>query len=176
MEDLDHIISDATLAIEPEYFRLPIYDGDSVYRERVYCYELYHRMRAVWPPASESSFRLNAEVDKKGHRAMALLGVKGQKPDFLVHQPGNMDGNHSVIEVKPAPSQARLIRKDLETLSAFLQAGYDRAIYLIYGHLADARMVARILDKAAKIDATDGIEIWSHVKPGTPAVRVALVK
>jgi len=52
MEQFTQIFRDATAAIPPEYFLLPIHGADPVYRERVYCYELYHQMRGLWPAES----------------------------------------------------------------------------------------------------------------------------
>jgi hypothetical protein len=63
MEQFTQILREATAAIPPEYFLLPIHGGDSVYRERVYCYEFYHQMRRLWPP--DCPYRLNGEVDKR---------------------------------------------------------------------------------------------------------------
>ena len=65
MEAFTEILIAATASLEEEYFRLPIDDGDPVYRERVYCYELYHRMRERWPYPCE--YFLSGEVDKGGH-------------------------------------------------------------------------------------------------------------
>ena len=45
MDELTQILEQATAAIASEYFRLPVWNADPVYRERVYCYELYHQMR-----------------------------------------------------------------------------------------------------------------------------------
>jgi hypothetical protein len=42
-----------------------VHGGLPAYRERVYCYELYHQMRRRWPLNCEYS--LNGEVDKRGH-------------------------------------------------------------------------------------------------------------
>jgi hypothetical protein len=50
MDELSQVLAEATQAIEPGYFRLAIDGGDPVYRERVYCYELYHQ---ILPPAPE---------------------------------------------------------------------------------------------------------------------------
>jgi hypothetical protein len=47
MDELTGILAAATAAIEPGYFRLNIDGGSPVYRERVYCYELYHQMRSL---------------------------------------------------------------------------------------------------------------------------------
>jgi hypothetical protein len=64
MEQLTEILRQATAAISNDYFLLPIRGADPVYRERVYCYELYHQMRLRWPQGSPC--RLNGEVDKSG--------------------------------------------------------------------------------------------------------------
>jgi len=79
------ILSAATAAIGHEYFHLAIAGGDPVYRERVYCYELYHRMRCLWPV--ETGFRLNGEVDKSAHPILGAMGLAGlAKPDSSVSQ------------------------------------------------------------------------------------------
>jgi hypothetical protein len=67
MQELTNLLAGATAAIEPEYFRLSIHGGVPAYRERVYCYELYHQMRALWPEGCP--FWLNGEVDKAAHRS-----------------------------------------------------------------------------------------------------------
>lgn len=97
MEQLTQILQDATAAIGAEYFLLPIHGAGPVYRERVYCYELYHQMRLRWPPAC--IYRLNGEVDKMDHPYFQDGGEP--KPDLLVHEPGH-GNNYAVIEVKSA--------------------------------------------------------------------------
>jgi hypothetical protein len=81
-----------------EYFQLPIAEADAVYRERVYCYELYHQLRRLW---RDFPFSLGGEVDKEGHPHFKNGPYAGAKPDLLVHWPGNMDGNLACVEVKP---------------------------------------------------------------------------
>ena len=56
------ILREATARVAPDYFLLPVHGAPSVYRERVYCYELYHQMRLLWP--GDCPYRLNGEVDK----------------------------------------------------------------------------------------------------------------
>ena len=75
-------------AVTAEYFQLPIAAGDDVYRERVYCYELYHRLRQEW---GRFPFSLGGEIDKSGHPLFRGGPYAQAKPDFLVHQPGSMD-------------------------------------------------------------------------------------
>jgi hypothetical protein len=121
----------------------PCLVADRVYRERVYCYELYHQMRLHWP--TRCPFYLNGEIDKSAHPILTQLGASYAKPDLLVHQPGYMKGNHAIIEVKSSRAVSAGITKDLNTLSVFINnVGYQRAIYLLYGHEIDERLIGKI--------------------------------
>jgi len=169
MEEFSELLERATAAIDPGYFRLSIHGGDPVYRERVYCYELYHQMRKLWPDSC--AFCLNGEVDKAAHPVLMRLGADGFKPDFLVHRPGDMAGNHAVMEVKPARSARHGAAKDLNTLSVFRHTvGYQRAIYLIYGDISD-HLVEQIAYLAARTNPPAPIELWLHAAPGEPAIH-----
>src|SRR5438093_2077461 len=166
MEQLTDILRQATAAIGREYFLLPIHGGGPVYRERVYCYELYYQMRRRW--LEDSPYRLNGEVDKRSYPNFPDLGPGEPKPDLLVHQPGT-GHNFAVIEVKPPRASARNIRKDLKTLSLFRNAlGYERAIYLVYGPRAD-NTLTRIQRCSANVAHLAAIEIWLHPAPNDPA-------
>ena len=129
MDKLDYILRKATANIEEMYFHLYIDGGDApIYRERVYCYELYHQMRILWPPKCD--YYLNGEVDKAAHPILIKLEADGAKPDLLVHKPGYMSGNYAIIEVKHIHAERRGILKDLQTLSIFVKrVKYERAIY-----------------------------------------------
>ena len=59
MDDFDNRLIAATAGIRDEYFMLPIRGGNTLFRERVYCYELYHQLRKRWPDPNESPWRLN---------------------------------------------------------------------------------------------------------------------
>lgn len=172
MQELDTIIAAASSRVAQVYFRLPIYGSDPVSRERVYCYELYHQMRRDWPDGC--LYVLTGEVDKRNHAAMGALGVNLEKPDFLIHNPGNMDDNHAIIEVKPAHAEPREIRKDLETLTLFRQGPeYDRAIQLFYGYAEPDELMARVHAAAAHVPDSAGIQIWHHAEVGDLAERIA---
>ena len=159
MDELTDILQGAVSAIEPAYFQLKIDGGDPKYRERVYCYELYHQMRMRWP--NTSPFYLNGEVDKAAHPILKTLGVGKVKPDLLVHQPGYMQGNHAIIEVKSQRANSRGIKKDLETLSLFVeQVKYKRAIYLLYG--PDASKAAGRVEHIYSQKDLAPIELWIH--------------
>lgn len=168
MQELTNIIEGATSGISSSYFHLNIDGGNSIYRERVYCYELYHQMRLRWPDDTE--FYLNGEIDKAAHPILRKLGADYAKPDLLIHKPGYMKGNHAIIEVKSARASTAGIRKDLRTLSLYVsKVGYQRAIYLIYGYETNA-IVERILCVAEEFPESVPIELWLHRKTGEPAI------
>lgn len=166
---LSATISAATAAIEHGYFYLYIDGGAPIYRERVYCYELYHHMRRLWP--ADYPYSLNGEVDKRAHPILRKLEAEFHTPDFLVHTPGSMAGNSTIIEVKHALAQAEGIRKDIRTLDLFVSTvGYRRAIYLMYGDEANERLVERVTRIAHELNARSPIEVWLHAKVGLPAI------
>lgn len=173
MEQLTGILRDATGAIEQQYFRLPI-DGaeEPIYRERVYCYELYHQMRRRWPDRFECQYTLNGEIDKDGHPLLRAMEADFAKPDFLVHTPGSMAGNHAIIEVKTERANPLTIRQDLEKLRLFLgPVGYERAIYLIYGERAEITIARAVAIKEA-MGIGEPIEFWLHRFPLEPAQQL----
>lgn len=169
MNELTEVILEATAAIPEGYFHLQIDGGDPIYRERVYCYELYHQMRLRWPGATE--FYLNGEIDKAAHPKLRELGADHVKPDLLVHRPGYMSGNHAAIEVKSSEASRQAIRKDLQNLALFRNhVGYQRAIYLIYGYQA-SQVIERALRVAQELEDFPEIEFWLHEAPGQAASR-----
>ncbi len=172
MIELSQILSEATKDIDIEYFHLQIDGGDPVYRERVYCYELYHQMRLRWP--HDTPYYLNGEVDKAAHPILSSLGANRVKPDLLVHQPGYMTGNFAVIEVKSSNAPVSGINKDLKNLSLFVDTvGYKRAIYLVYGFDADDVMMAQIQHVAKGIEDLAPIELWMHSHVNSNAIHCA---
>jgi len=127
-------MGEAGRRIDSHYIKLDVAgSAKQIYRERVYCYELYHQLRCVL--GDSSLYELNGEVDKAGHPIIQkALGAK--KPDFIVHVQGEMGRNLVVIEVKPLTVKNNLdeLRKDLKSLKGFLdEAHYHMAVMLIYG-------------------------------------------
>ncbi len=169
MNELSDILQAATAGVGPMYFNVNIDGGDPVFRERVYCYELYHQMRSNWP--SPCQYFLNGELDKSAHPILRKIGADHAKPDLLVHTPGAMAGNYAVIEVKHSTA-VEGIRKDLQTLDLFVRrVGYQRAIYLIYGREANARGVRRVEAIANECEELAAIELWLHSAVGQPATH-----
>jgi hypothetical protein len=174
MEMFDKIFQTAAANVPPEYFRLLVAQAPEIYRERAYCYELYHQMRSLWLPANQTDYRLCGEVDKRGHPYFA--GDKGaSNPDFIVHIPGT-DDNYAVIEVKTRTglSDRGGLEKDIETLLRFVgDCHYRRAIHLVFG--ASARATVEALHGIGIDAGTLGaIEFWGHEAPGAPAVKRTL--
>ena len=114
--DFQHLIESLIKAAEnmgAHYFQLPIAGSDEpIYRERVYCYELYHQLRCIL--GDSFPYKLNGEVDKMKHPIIR----DAKKPDFIIHQPGDMEHNLVVIQVKPITVKDRInrLREDLATL------------------------------------------------------------
>ena len=170
-EWLTEIIRKATARVEDDYFHIKIAGGDSIYRERVYCYELYHQMRCWWP--KEMRLLVQGELDKSGNQNFPP-GL-GKTPDFLIHTPASMKNNYAIIEVKPSNADPGNIHNDLEKLSLFQsEVDYQRAIYLIYGDEA-ADCAKRVIDRAEKFQELEPIELWLHEEPGKPAACHAVL-
>ncbi len=148
MEELDEILKKSIKAIDDKYFLLPLDGDEPVSRERVYCYELYHQLRKRWP--NDCLYTLNGEVDKSGHPKFRGTDHSDVKPDFLIHKPGSMGGNHAVFEVKATGTPLARLKGDVQTLIGFQKdLGYDRSIYLFFGKKAIGPIVKelRILAK-----------------------------
>lgn len=169
MIELDDVLKLATANVGENYFQLPIAGlEDSIYRERVYCYELYHQMRLQWP--KESMYSLCGEIDKRGHPLVRGNGLDQLKPDYLVHVPGIMEENFAVIEVKPVNCLVRGITKDIATLISFVEsAGYRRGILLVYGSRLES-LSKKVIDEL--VNSPEEIEIWIHTCSSVSAERV----
>ncbi|MCW9705788.1 hypothetical protein [Fodinibius salsisoli] len=173
MNDFDEftsLLKIATQAINERFFNLPVAgQEESLYRERVYCYELYHQLRTNWP-ADLNEYTLSGEIDKSGHHLIDENVI----PDLLIHIPGKMEGNLVIVEVKPVNFNREGIKNDLKKLTSFQrEANYDHAIHLTYGSdgneqiiLEESRMIQK--DNVEEIDL-DLIEFWNHDNPGNEA-------
>jgi hypothetical protein len=127
-------LTEATGRVEAPYFQVQTASRDGysvVYRERVYCYELYHQLREAMRE-EPGPYTLMGELDKHGHEI--ILGAK--VPDFLFHVPGTMSGNLVVMEVKRIDNDDDAeISNDCAKLRMFVEdeAKYKGAIYLVFG-------------------------------------------
>ena len=142
--------------IDSHYFQLPVADSDEpIYRERVYCYELFHQLRCEL--GDGFPYKLHGEVDKAGHPIIR----KNRKPDFIVHEPGQMS-NLVIMEVKPITVKEKIedLRSDFAKLKFFVsEANYYRAIMLIYGSI-NGDLPLNIKQEIKKIDNEKIITLW----------------
>jgi hypothetical protein len=171
----------ASSLIEDEYFRLPVADGASRFRERVYCYELYHRWRCHWVQGFR--FSLCGEVDKRGSTRIRGKHLSNTTPDFLVHVPEEMT-NLLVMEVKPASAKVGDMVGDLKKLTAYRRdlvdekdrpANYCAAYFWLYGNGRKwPRIRDRVLTEVANDDEVDLslIRCFVHEAAQVPAVKV----
>ncbi|MBK9622572.1 MAG: hypothetical protein IPO31_25605 [Candidatus Obscuribacter sp.] len=159
MDNFDNIFMDATEKLPSEYFYLPMHNLPAMYKERVYCYELYHQLRQRWP--KDTPFRLNGEVDKARHTDFR---TRRMIPDFLVHQPGT-DKNYLAIEVKRCDSKDL---DDFDNLRWFINYGYKRALWLVYGQDAFRHATEQLV----ALTDSDRIEVWIHEESTKPARRL----
>jgi hypothetical protein len=131
-EKVIELLIRATAEIPEQYFRLPIAGKlTGEWRERVYCYELYHQLRPLLEGIPSVS--LAGEVDKAGHPLFSEPELENKKPDLIVHSVGSMENNLVVIEVKQAKALDG-VKKDLRTLRDFKEvAGYEAGCLLLFG-------------------------------------------
>jgi len=173
MLQIEQILADATQNIDSHYFQLPVVNKESLlYRERVYCYELYHQIRLRWPSTTE--YMLCGEIDKSGHPLVRGNELDQVKPDFIIHIPSKMDANHSVIEVKPVNAKINGIKKDLSILNAFIQkANYSKAYYLFYGtgNIDRIKQIIEsiIINENGAMEKIGSVNFWWHKQVGVPA-------
>ena len=88
----------AAAKVPSDYVRVPVSGGGFALRERAYCYELYHQVRAACGDAFGHT--LMGELDKRGNPAFRALTSHASVPDLLLHRPGSMEANLIAVEVK----------------------------------------------------------------------------
>lgn len=141
MDEDDDILKDVTLAIDliiratknisHDYFIPSLRNVEPLYRERVYCYELYHQMRNEMDRTNFSAhYVINGELDKASTGIDMTL-----KPDFIFHVPGEYEHNLIAMEVKRAPQLKMVsLRKDISKLNKLMDdLSYKKGIMLIFG-------------------------------------------
>ncbi len=164
MTDIIDAICKATGHVADPYFRLPVAGNSKlVLRERVYCYELYHHIRAEAPQLDP--LVITAEPDKRGHPAFAIP----RNPDFIFHVPGDPSRNDTVVEVQCRPTRKHLA-KDLNTFTAFSASGYSHFVLLLFG--VQRIPWERLEDAAGSVPFDlDRVVVLLHARSGQAARR-----
>lgn len=177
------LLSESTSRITVEYFKLPIVDlnrnGENfkkafVYRERVYCYELYHQLRTLLN--NQFKFMICGEVDKTNHPIISKK-IGDIIPDLLVHTPGEFGkySNLVVIEVKSTQKKPNKLIEDFNKIKQMLdiENGYHKGIMLVFGEISSDKMnkFIQIYRNECK-DHYEKIKLYFHSTVGEPAKEV----
>ncbi|PSR32026.1 MAG: hypothetical protein C7B46_16090 [Sulfobacillus benefaciens] len=168
----------ASSCIEKSYFHplvasLPEDPPLQMWRERVYCYELYHQLRMILPQETKNGVMLFGEMDKKSHP----LIHHGTIPDFLYHRPGKSGyrNNVAIIEVKSIQRMREhlAICRSIETLQDTQhQLHYQISLLYIFGD-QDADTEKWIRDKIIQEQKGNApFHVLWHQHVGKPAVWV----
>jgi len=102
--------------VPKDFHKIKMNKDEERYRERIFCYELYHRFRCLMKNDNDIIFHditLHGELDKKGNK-----NYNGEIPDFVLHSPGDNDRNLFIVEVKVNPEGD--IEGDLKKLIEFV--------------------------------------------------------
>lgn len=154
-------LRESAMKVKTEYFLLPRHEDESTWRERVYCYELYHQLRLS---VKNTNYILNGEVDKSGQFFFENSELKNAKPDFIYHRPGTQD-NLVVVEVKTILASYKALTDDIDKLKIFLSSfGYKLAVMLVFGQ-ASSRQNKR-MEKLVTYSADERIIILHHGEVG----------
>jgi hypothetical protein len=131
-------LEESVARIEKQYYRTKLaYFNQTMYRENVYCYELYHQLRNHL--GDDYEYSLSGEVDKASHPDIVDRCLEF-KSELLVHQPGIINENSflAIIHVCSLATAYRMPEKLIDQFSKMncatnLEGGYYRGIMLIYG-------------------------------------------
>ena len=161
------LLAEATARIHPHYFQLPTAGAEeAIYRERVYCYELYHQLRVLLDREKHlARYALSGEIDKRGHHI-----IRPCIPDFVLHVPGQMD-NLVVIEVKPVSGEPKGIQKDVSSLAHFVSplVRYQLGVELVYG---DDEKLFSNFEREFRQLRDQRLQLFWHRRCGERALRV----
>ena len=164
---LDHF-KEAIKLIDEDYINISVYElPDKIYRERVYCYELYHQLRNL---LGDNEYILDGELDKKAHPIISSA-IGGKIPDFVIHKRGNMDLNLVIVEVKSINNLEKKrsnLNTDLEKIKDFIEeADYQKGIMLIYSNGTDqlTEEIIKIYREKTRGFSNKLLLIW-HPGPG----------
>lgn len=166
-EECFRILKEGIDKVEEKYFNFAIVGKDkdvsTIYRERVYCYEIYHQVRILQDneySLIKESVDINCEPDKRGNTWFK----EPVNPDMIFHKAGNIDENYLVLEVKnnlngeinDSDDKPIGVYKDIINLYRFIKdSNYEMACFYLYGQEADK--IKEVIPKVLKVIQTDYI-------------------
>lgn len=151
----------AVKRVGPHFFGVITADSTQMFfRERVYCYELYHQLRLV---LKNFPLKIYGEVDKSGHPRRD----EKRAPDFIIHDPGNENHNLAIIEVKSTRTKRKRFLKDIAVVNKYVRNyGYKHGILLLVGYEMPKK---RLSDFDKFVEFQDGrIQMLWHQTEGKP--------
>jgi hypothetical protein len=154
----------AIAAVAEPYFRVRRFNDDAVWRERAYCYELYHQLRIKL--RDNFPYILHGEIDKAGHEHVVrhFGNMRRPNPDFILHTPGHED-NLVVMEVKASDEGLSPIKKDLRKIKKFMRGvGYQHGVMLLFG--------SELRHEAKDFSRWRDVEVLWHGTVGQPPVTI----
>ena len=135
-EKIKEILKESINNIEEKFYKVTSSQiENSVPRERIFCYELYHQLRLECQ-TYKFGVRFDISPELVKGKSMGYSEITNI-PDFLFHREGT-DVNFCILEVKAQLNKEK-IKKDFETLSSFLNGKtkllpYKIGIFLIFGY------------------------------------------
>ncbi|CAK2819204.1 conserved hypothetical protein [Vibrio crassostreae] len=139
--------------------------------ERVYCYELYHKIRVAMYGYERhhgpiEGLFLHSElvkviIDDDIARHFDVLPLDGLRiPDFIFHEPGNFDNQIAAIEVKTTPRLSyRELIDDLQKLSQ-LRVNYQFQLVVFHCLNIDINRIEYLLQRAVD----EGVDLDTNIR------------
>ncbi len=129
---------ESTSKIDKHFYKVKLaYFNQTMYRENVYCYELYYQLRKIL--GEDFPYMLSGDVDKASHPDIVERCLEF-KSTFLIHQPGifNSESLLAILYVCSLDYAFRYPETLIENFNKMncainVQGGYYRGIMLIYG-------------------------------------------
>jgi hypothetical protein len=151
MDIIRDLLEKSIKKIRPEYY-ISNNRNRPRYRERIFCYELYHQLRSC-----PLGLVTHAEPDKRGHWAIQSK----YNPDIIMHIPGTMKHNNCIIEVKTSDKKEGIFA-DFSKIHTFIQKyNYQIGVFILIGY--EANVLEEIIRKNIT-ELNNILETSSHSK------------
>lgn len=169
-EEFSVALDRSIVALEQRYFQINRFNAKPTWRERAYCYELYHQLRHHL--GEDFRYTLHGEIDKRGHKDICKeFNNIRPNPDFVAHDPGERK-NLVVMEVKPSTCNKIGAQKDINKLEIFInKIRYQHGIFLIFGSEKDVhKLVDKLIINEELICNGQLCVLWHQRYRGLPKV------
>ena len=142
------------------YFEVPTIDNPRKLqeRERVFCYELYHRMRQT-----QDNYCKSITLNSKSNRAKRI-SLHSETPDFIFYVSETDANDTAIIEVR---NTRRMIENDIQKIDDLISQDKCKVgISLIYSQtFSSVEKYIKSLDELREIENKDSIFIIAASDP-----------